>query len=162
MRIKKVFVSAIAFSALAFAGGALAPAAMAQTKVSASSSSSSSLASAQPDTVKACDSSTKNWAATYPTVGDWLVGRGATHCIGGVSVNSLPYNDTEVFCAGNNKGFVKYYDLKTLETATHSFYPDTSYEVVNGKYQVVNVDDVADPIEVDIVQITGDSGKAGC
>jgi hypothetical protein len=124
--------------------------------------SASASASARPDTVKACDSSTKNWVATYPTVGDWLVGRDATHCIGGVSDNSLPWNETEVICAGNNKGYVKYYDLTTLTTATHSFWPDTSYEVVNGTYKEAPAAAVVDTIDVEQVQITGDSGSAGC
>ena len=122
----------------------------------------SASASARPDTVKACDSSTKNWVALYPTVGDWLIGQDATYCVGGVSDNGIPANNTQVFCAGNNSGFVKYKDKTTGTTATHSFWPDTSYEVVNGVYKEAPVDAVVDTIDVLQVQITGDSGHAGC
>jgi hypothetical protein len=125
-------------------------------------------------TVVTCNSSTKTWAALYPNLfgnPSWQNGSGATYCFGNKGLNvNIPYNQTEVFCAGNNSGVVSYIDLSYGNGAvvSHTFWTDTSYAVYNGTYTqgppevYYPGEPTPDTIVVTAVQINGWSGSAGC
>lgn len=118
-------------------------------------------ATATPNAVKRCDSSTVNWAATYPTYGDWLAGRNASHCIGGRGTWNVPANATEVFCAGNNHGHFWWHNLDTGAYGSANFSSDRSYSVgMNNAVMGANVH--AARIYVYKVRIDGWTGSAGC
>ena len=130
----------VALAAVAITAGAAAPAARAD--------------------VRRCDSSTKNWVALYPTWEDWLVGRNASYCIGFRGTWDVPTNNTQVFCAGNNRGTVTFYDRNTEEVYTKSFSPDRSYSNTSGFWR--GASPAADSLDILSVTITGWSGSAGC
>lgn len=139
------------------ASGLLAAGAI--TFVVAATIAASAVPAARAD-VRRCDSGTKNWVALYPTWEDWLVGRNASYCIGDRGTWTVPANNTQVFCAGNNRGTVTFYDRDTEEVYTKSFSPDRSYSNTAGFWR--GASPAADTLEILSVKITGWSGSAGC
>ena len=107
-----------------------------------------------------CNSSTVNWAASYPTYGDWLLGINASRCIGEPGTFTLAANSTQVFCAGNNNGTFWWHDKTTGTSGSANFTNDHSYIVFSGK--VMGAQPGGDIISVYQVRITSWSGSAGC
>jgi hypothetical protein len=136
--------------------GALA----ATSSFAATATASTGAPAVAPANVRACSSATVNWVALYPSFADWVVGRDATHCIGDKGTWDVPSNDTDVFCAGNNKGTVTFYDRLTKTTHTESFSDDRSYSMFDGVWQ--GASGLADSLDIMTVTITGWTGSAGC
>jgi hypothetical protein len=107
-----------------------------------------------------CNSGTVNWAALYPTFTDWFGGVNASECFGFAgTTTSIPYNMTQVFCAGNNNGTFWWTDEQTNQTGSFKFTHDNSYSIVDGNVGAAGMGDFFD---VTKVQITGFTGSAGC
>jgi hypothetical protein len=128
--------------------------------LAAPASAATSQRSIIPNTVKKCDSSTKNWAALYPNFGDWLVGQNAVWCIGNKGTFKIKSNTVQVFCAGNNNGTFWWFDRQTHTYGEANFEHDNSYSVIDDQETYATPD--GDPIYVYQVKITGWTGSAGC
>jgi hypothetical protein len=113
-----------------------------------------------PHAVSTCNGNTVNWAATYPTYFDWLAGQNATYCIGFRGTWRVPYNQTQVFCAGNNYGHFWWYDLDTGEYGDAAFSSDRSYSMVDNR--AFGASTQGDFVYVYQVRIDGWTGSAGC
>ena len=140
--LRNSLLATLAAGALAFAVGGPAEAAV------------------TPNGQQACNGSTVNWAAIYPTYGDWLLGINASRCIGDKGTWTLAANSTQVFCAGNNNGTFWWHDSTTGTSGSSSFTYDHSYSVFNGR--VMGAQPGGDRISVYQVRITGWTGSAGC
>ena len=96
---------------------------------------------------------TNNWAKIYGDYDNWNSHILPQSCIGFVSDNPVN-NLAQVFCSGNNQGFVTYDDLATGTFATHTFWPGGVYEVRNGTY-TQSVGPTSDLIVITDVDIAG-------
>jgi hypothetical protein len=105
---------------------------------------------------------TLSWAKDYPTFYDAFYGTNPTDCFGFVSDNQIDEPGQQVFCAGNNKGTVTYYDPRLNIYGTHTFWPGGVYEVVNGTYTQGLNNTTPDTIEILDVNITGYYGGGEC
>jgi hypothetical protein len=146
--LRNSLLAILAAGALAFAVGSPAQAAP------------SLRAEATPDGAGPCNSGTVNWAAIYPTYGDYLLGINASRCIGDKGTWTLAANSSQVFCAGNNNGTFWWHDTTTGTSGSANFTDDHSYSVFSGK--VTGAQPGGDKISVYQVKITSWTGSAGC